>query len=73
MCNCRATSAIDPDSEGYTVKAFAICSTVRLLSTAIEMGWMSSEARGATLPKRFGDVVGPNSAPISAAVAAAIS
>ncbi|WP_323744338.1 phosphoribosylformylglycinamidine synthase subunit PurL [Pseudoclavibacter sp. VKM Ac-2888] len=32
-----------------------------------------SEARGATLPKRFGDVVGPNSAPISAAITAAAS
>ncbi len=30
------------------MNAFAICSTVRLLSTAIEMGWISSEARGAT-------------------------
>ncbi|CAM5737453.1 hypothetical protein SBADM41S_02665 [Streptomyces badius] len=48
MCNCRATSAIDPDRDGYTVKAFAICSTVRLLSTAIEIGWISSLARGAT-------------------------
>lgn len=37
-CSCRATSAIEPERDGYTVKAFAICSTVRLLSTAIEMG-----------------------------------
>ncbi len=30
------------------MNAFAICSTVRLLSTAIEIGWMSSLARGET-------------------------
>lgn len=38
VCNCRAVSASEPDRDGYTVNAFAICSTVRLLSTAIEIG-----------------------------------
>ena len=49
LCRRRAASAIEPDSDGYTVNTEATWSTVRCRSTAMVMGWISSLARGATM------------------------
>src|SRR5690625_5131119 len=47
-CSRRAASAIEPDSDGYTVNACCTWSTVNRVRTAIAIGWISSRALGAT-------------------------
>ena len=49
MCTCRrrAASAMEPDSDGYTVKVLATSSTWSFCVTARAIGKISSQAPGA--------------------------